>query len=732
MDKCPICKNYITSNRGIRGSQGVDENGDPVPFWTEDPLLTPLGLAGNNYKGRNPIRRIHIIELRRYYNEIESQLGLTPTSWVEELRVGTPVRKQHIVELRQVVERILDELGLTIADYFKYDRLGNEIGYTQTDWTDIDRSEGIPNIPKTTPIRAIHIEELRKGMSLLNRYVLLATSGYYGEGAGFAKVGKDSVLFKNYKSVIDFNYSSTDFNNVFSCFVYEKETGLLYAFDALFYSASAIPTISWIKATDIYDKSKWEGYRGGSFKTIQFDPVIEVRYPGGEGITNIAIDTAGDDYIMYTCEFFYSKIGVQPEEWGDRDCWDGIPNWISKYTYPKRRVIAISNGSASQSYLVGDSGIHIPIIEGSEIVYINGQKWIRVDNFSNSSPTDLHYTLDYNNGLLTFGDGEKGMIPPVNSAIEIFITLKDGGIWTFDSVVQQRQFNTYYWGVQADLNKHWYVKIKPAFVGGRVRSKNVVTTMYGDYTEYYGTDKYGVSHLLMKEWRSGINSSAPRYKIDVRGGFLFDNNFYTPPCQHKYIYIQDFSLAQNFINVLSDNFDSWRFTITYNGETSKPKSPKEVVGYYITAAPIMYRFDRSLPFMITYHEVIKYGDIVNGEFVENKASSLFFENSLTLSLTNAFLVQVGDQVRQVQGNEWDPFQTPQGWYRDLGGGSYVRWNYDEYATLRKNTTAKLSDSISLIFKWENDYKINKQYLALGGFLFNSYSFEVSIDQFVEL
>jgi len=171
MDKCPICKNYITSNRGIRGSQGVDENGDPVPFWTEDPLLTPLGLAGNNYKGRNPIRRIHIIELRRYYNEIESQLGLTPTSWVEELRVGTPVRKQHIVELRQVVERILDKLGLTIADYFKYDRLGNETGYTQTDWTDIDRSEGIPNIPKTTPVRAMHIEELRKGMYILTYWI---------------------------------------------------------------------------------------------------------------------------------------------------------------------------------------------------------------------------------------------------------------------------------------------------------------------------------------------------------------------------------------------------------------------------------------------------------------------------------------------------------------------------------------------------------------------------------
>jgi len=55
---------------------------------------------------------------------------------------------------------------LTIEDYFKFDRWGTETESTQTDWTDIDRSEGYPNLPIDS-LRAIHIEELRKGIQTL-------------------------------------------------------------------------------------------------------------------------------------------------------------------------------------------------------------------------------------------------------------------------------------------------------------------------------------------------------------------------------------------------------------------------------------------------------------------------------------------------------------------------------------------------------------------------------------
>ncbi|MFZ6765723.1 hypothetical protein ACO0LM_01465 [Undibacterium sp. Di26W] len=38
--------------------------------------------------------------------------------------------------------------------------------------------------------------------------------------------------------------------------------------------------------------------------------------------------------------------------------------------------------------------------------------WSRVDTFAFSRPTDRSYTLDYQNGIVTFGDGVNGMIPP--------------------------------------------------------------------------------------------------------------------------------------------------------------------------------------------------------------------------------------------------------------------------------------------------------------------------------
>ena len=40
------------------------------------------------------------------------------------------------------------------------------------------------------------------------------------------------------------------------------------------------------------------------------------------------------------------------------------------------------------------------------------RRWTQVENFAFSGPTDRVYMLDYANGLLTFGDGYNGMIPP--------------------------------------------------------------------------------------------------------------------------------------------------------------------------------------------------------------------------------------------------------------------------------------------------------------------------------
>jgi len=48
-------------------------------------------------------------------------------------------------------------------------------------------------------------------------------------------------------------------------------------------------------------------------------------------------------------------------------------------------------------------------VSGEEELWV---RWHQVDNFHTSSPSSRHYTLDYQNGIVLFGDGRRGMIPP--------------------------------------------------------------------------------------------------------------------------------------------------------------------------------------------------------------------------------------------------------------------------------------------------------------------------------
>lgn len=167
METCKICKHTISVSRN-KGAEGVDENGNPIPFWTDDPLYTVRGLAGEVYKGQTPLRPIHIIELQNYYKELEEEY-LIEADRTQFLLVDkkSPSRHVYIEQLRISVEKILDITGSSLVDYFKYDYLGNDTGLEQTDWTDIDRSEGYPKLPKGKPVRAIHVEELRRGIALV-------------------------------------------------------------------------------------------------------------------------------------------------------------------------------------------------------------------------------------------------------------------------------------------------------------------------------------------------------------------------------------------------------------------------------------------------------------------------------------------------------------------------------------------------------------------------------------
>lgn len=173
-NKCPICFNYVTEDRGNKGSGGLDPHGSPLPFWTEDSLLTPNGLAGTDFKGLNPRRVVHIQELQEYYVNLGETVGQSFS--FTSIDLGFGISRYHICELRKAVEDILEVMELTIADYFKFDRRGEETPTFQTDWTDVDRSNGYPEVPIGCSIRAIHIEELRRGTRIFRKKEIISNS----------------------------------------------------------------------------------------------------------------------------------------------------------------------------------------------------------------------------------------------------------------------------------------------------------------------------------------------------------------------------------------------------------------------------------------------------------------------------------------------------------------------------------------------------------------------------
>jgi hypothetical protein len=84
-------------------------------------------------------------------------------------------------------------------------------------------------------------------------------------------------------------------------------------------------------------------------------------------------------------------------------------------------VLGTSTGGGSQAFIT----LRPDLVEGglSSVVVDDGGgpvTWTEVDNFLSSVASDLHFTLDYDEdgyGIITFGDGTNGKIPPLNADV---------------------------------------------------------------------------------------------------------------------------------------------------------------------------------------------------------------------------------------------------------------------------------------------------------------------------
>lgn len=80
-------------------------------------------------------------------------------------------------------------------------------------------------------------------------------------------------------------------------------------------------------------------------------------------------------------------------------------------------LLGASNGRPNQTFQLAKYPV-LPLRSGPpSIIAVNDgneySPWTEVEDFTGSGPTSKVYTLDYSTGLVTFGDGFKGAIPPM-------------------------------------------------------------------------------------------------------------------------------------------------------------------------------------------------------------------------------------------------------------------------------------------------------------------------------
>ena len=205
--RCPTCHSNIgedslTPDSRKRGAQGTDDDGNPVPVWTDDPLFTGNGFNGSAYADqRNPARKVHIKEIQEVRSDQEAASGVSPLTDFSDIDEEHHIIRRHIIELRESTEKILNVQGLTLEEYFKFDETGTAHDQNpniepdpQVEWVDVTRggpyrkkdgtiattfvlpdstAQDSPTLPERIHIRAIHVEDLRHPIAAVTTPALM-------------------------------------------------------------------------------------------------------------------------------------------------------------------------------------------------------------------------------------------------------------------------------------------------------------------------------------------------------------------------------------------------------------------------------------------------------------------------------------------------------------------------------------------------------------------------------
>jgi hypothetical protein len=88
-------------------------------------------------------------------------------------------------------------------------------------------------------------------------------------------------------------------------------------------------------------------------------------------------------------------------------------------------IVGTSEGTPSQTFTLSHRPVQASSLVLSVTVSGTSQNWIQVEDFLGTGKNDPHYVFNANTGVITLGDGRRGLIPPATA--ELDATYRYGG-----------------------------------------------------------------------------------------------------------------------------------------------------------------------------------------------------------------------------------------------------------------------------------------------------------------
>ena len=161
----------------------------------------------------------------------------------------------------------------------------------------------------------------------------------------------------------------------------------------------------------------WKYYDGISWKEFSVEDETNSFRTGG--VVRFFVPPDIKHTSQFGRELHWIKVEVKDGKWLSCPGLKGIflnTVWALNNMTLKDEVLGSGNGEPNLTFTFSNR----PVLEGQviEVKEESGEieevlvSWAEVNNFTLSDPSSRHYILDRENGMIIFGDGVRGMIPP--------------------------------------------------------------------------------------------------------------------------------------------------------------------------------------------------------------------------------------------------------------------------------------------------------------------------------